>query len=309
LGKNKGKDRLKSSTLWIEVSVEVGPDACEAVAEFFDRYGKGGAVIETLPGQPGGRDTPVTRVKAYLPTRQNTKQEKAIRLGLNRLRSIYAISRLKVRLLKIDWTEGWKKGYRPHRIGKRLVITPTWKRYRPKKEDLVILMDPGMAFGTGLHPTTRLCLMALERYLHPGDRILDVGTGSGILTIAAVKLGASHVTALDIEETAVKTAKQNVALNKVSGHVELYTGTLKDLTKKVEPARLIVVNILAYTIIKMLPELKEKLRPGGFLIAGGILAELAHEFENALQEAGLTPVERFSEEDWVTLIAQFHSQF
>ncbi len=286
--------------------MEVDPEACEAVAELLGRYGKGGAVIETLPtkrGVQGG--TPVTRVKAYLPARQSSKQEKTIRMILNSLKSTYSISRLKIHALKTDWTEGWKKGYQPHKVGRRLVITPTWKRYRPKKEDLVILMDPGMAFGTGLHPTTRLCLMALERYLRPGDRILDMGTGSGILTIAAIKLGASHVTALDIEETAVEIAKQNVALNKVSDHAKLYTGTLKELKKQIQPAHLIVVNILAYTIIKVLPELKEKLLPGGYLIAGGILAELAKEFETALQEAGLNPVKRLTEEDWTTVIAQF----
>ena len=223
---------------------------------------------------------------------------------LNRLKSTYSIPRLKVHTLKTDWTEGWKKGYQPQKIGRRLVITPTWKRYRPKKEELVILMDPGMAFGTGLHPTTRLCLVALECYLRAGDRVLDAGTGSGILTIAAVKLGASRVTALDIEETAVEIARQNVTLNGVSDHVELHTGTLKDLQPRVQSAHLIVVNILAYTIIKMLPELKELLLPEGHLIAGGILAELAEEFENTLQEAGLNPVERLTEEDWVTIIAQ-----
>ncbi len=246
----------------------------------------------------------MTRVKAYLPTRQSSKQEKTIRMILNSLKSTYSISRLKVHALKTDWTEGWKKGYQPQKIGRRLVITPTWKKYRPKKEEVVILMDPGMAFGTGLHPTTRLCLMALERYLHTGDQVLDVGTGSGILTIAAVKLGASRVTALDIEETAVEIAKQNVALNKTSDHVELYTGTLKELKKQIQPAHLIIVNILAYTIIKMLPELKEKLLPGGYLITGGILAELAKEFETALQEAGLNPVEHLTEEDWITVIAR-----
>ncbi len=285
--------------------MEVDPEACEAVAELLGRYGKGGAVIETLPtkrGVQGG--TPVTRVKAYLPTRQSSKQEKTIRMILNSLKSTYSISRLKIHALKTDWTEGWKKGYQPHKVGKRLVITPTWKKYRPKKEEVIILMDPGMAFGTGLHPTTRLCLMALERYLHTGDQVLDVGTGSGILTIAAIKLGACHVTALDIEETAVGIAKQNVALNKTSDHVELYTGTLKELKKQIQPAHLIIVNILAYTIIKMLPELKEKLLPGGYLIAGGILAELAKEFETALQEAGLNPVEHLTEEDWITVIAR-----
>ncbi|MCI0527925.1 MAG: 50S ribosomal protein L11 methyltransferase, partial [Nitrospira sp.] len=133
-----------------------------------------------------------------------------------------------------------------------------------------------------------------------------VGTGSGILTIAAVKLGAIHIKALDIEEMATNVAKQNSVLNSISEHVELYTGTLKDFQKQIHPVYLIVVNILAYTIIKMLPELKEKLLPGGYIIAGGILAELAEEFENALQEARLNPVERLTEEDWVTVIAQSH---
>jgi ribosomal protein L11 methyltransferase len=300
---------LKSNTPWLEISVEVGPEACEAVAALLDHYGQGGAVIETLPARskPQLDEAAVMRVKAYLPADRNgQKKQKAIQEGLAHLRTQHSIPEVKVRALaQADWAEEWKKGYQTQKIGEHLVITPTWKKYHPKRNEIIVRMDPGMAFGTGLHPTTRLCLIALERYLRPGDRGLDVGTGSGILTIAAVKLGASHVTTLDIEETAVGIAKQNVALNGVSNHVEFYTGTLKDLKKKIRPAYLIVVNILAYTIIKMLPELKEKLLLGGYLIAGGILVDLAEEFETALQEAGLNPVERLTEEDWITVIAQF----
>jgi ribosomal protein L11 methyltransferase len=165
-------------------------------------------------------------------------------------------------------------------------------------------MDPGMAFGTGLHPTTRLCLVALEKYLKTGHHVLDVGTGSGILAISAVKLGADSVDALDIEPAAIDAAEHNSAENGVADRIKLHLGTLKELGAKIPPADLVLVNILAYTIIRMLPELKAKVRPGGLLITGGILAEFRHDVEAALKQEGFKVIKALQEEDWVSLVAR-----
>ena len=165
-------------------------------------------------------------------------------------------------------------------------------------------MDPGMAFGSGLHPTTRLCLMALERYLKAGDHVLDVGTGSGILAIAAAKLGASQITALDVEDVAVETARENATLNGVSDRIELHTGTVGSHYPEIKHAQLIVVNILAYTIIDLIVPLREKLLPGGILIGGGILDEYAQEVEDALKTRHFAVVERLVEEEWVSVVAR-----
>jgi ribosomal protein L11 methyltransferase len=306
----KGLEALKPNTNieWLEFSVQISPEASESVTALFDRLGEGGAVIESLPVRAGRMRTvkPTLTIKTYLPAdRKHTKRRKEIENGLQALKKIQSKPKIRMRkLTPSDWTEAWKKGYRTQKIGRHLMIVATWKKYSVRKGEIVIRIDPGMAFGTGLHSTTRLCLIALERYVQRDDRVLDIGTGSGIQAIAAVKLGACEVTALDIEETAVKIARQNTVLNNVSNHVQIHLGTLEALSGQIQPAQIIVVNILTYTIINMLAELKEELQPGGFLICGGILSEFAREFETALTEAQLKVIEILSEGDWITFVAR-----
>jgi ribosomal protein L11 methyltransferase len=245
------------------------------------------------------------RVNIYLPAALWDRKRPRIDKILRDLRKEYRISNPRTRELgPKDWTEQWKKGYEIRKIGERLVIVPSWKDYSARPDEVVVTMDPGMAFGTGLHTTTRLCLIALEKYLKTGEHVLDVGTGSGILTIAAVKFGAGHVTALDIEATAVEIAKQNVSQNGVSNRVNLYTGTLQEFGLEIKQANLILVNILAYTIIKMLPGLKAKLLPGGHIISSGILKEYAPDVEAAIKKEGLEIIESLQEDDWVSLVAR-----
>jgi ribosomal protein L11 methyltransferase len=293
---------------WLEVSVTVSEEACDAVEKLFNRFGKGGAVVEgRVFGQNHrSRLDRMFMVKAYLSSNAQPRNPlQAIEQGLDGLRKAYVIPKAEVRELGMEnWTEGWKKGFSILRIGERLVVVPTWKTYLPRKKDIVIRMDPGMAFGSGLHPTTRLCLIALEHYLKAGDLVLDVGTGSGIQAIAAAKLGAERITALDTESVAVETAGKNAALNGVSDRIELHAGTVGSLYSKITPAHLIVVNILAYTIIDLLLPLREKLLPGGIFIGGGILDEYVREVEDALKTRHFTIVERLVEEEWVTLVAK-----
>jgi len=253
-------------------------------------------------------DEPVSAlvwVRIYLPAAVWKRKRPRIERALRELRKEYSLSKIRTRALgPEDWAEQWKKGYQTRKVGRRTVIVPSWKRYRPKRNEIAVTMDPGMAFGSGLHPTTRLCLIALEKYLRTGDRVLDVGTGSGILAIAAAKLCAGSVDALDIEPAAIDAAKRNATENGVAKSVKLYLGTLKELGATIRPAGLVLVNILAYAIIRMLPELKSKLRPGGLLITGGILAEFRPDVEAALRREGFEVIEALQEEDWVTLVAR-----
>ncbi len=291
-----------AGTRWLEISVQADGEAGEAVAEVFNRYGEGGAVVETLWN---GTATPLVRVKTYLPVDDRAEQRRrTIEEALWHLSCIYPIPEPEVReLAPEDWAEAWKKGYRVQHLGHRLVIVPAWETYTPQPHEIVIRMEPGMAFGTGLHPTTRLCLCALEDYLRPGDHVLDVGTGSGILAIAAAKLGAAHVLALDIDPTAVQVARSNVARNDVAQRVEVHAGTVENLWARIGTMQLIVINILADTVMALAPRLAQKLAPRGHLISSGILQEQAEAVETALQDAGLAMVERRVEGDWVALVA------
>ena len=266
-------------------------------------------MIEARPeGAARFADNPVSSsvwVKIYLPAALWDRKRSKIERIFQDLRKEFRISKPRTRELgREDWTEEWKKDYRIRKIGRRMVIVPSWKIYRPKRNEIAITMDPGMAFGTGLHPTTRLCLIALEKYLKKGEDVLDVGTGSGILAIAAVKLGAGFVHALDIETTAIEVAGRNVAENGVADRIALYARTLKEVADKIPAADLIVVNILAYTIIRMLPEMKAKLRPGGLIITSGILKEYVSDVEAALKQEGFEIVESVQDEEWVSLVAR-----
>jgi ribosomal protein L11 methyltransferase len=266
-------------------------------------------VIESRPQGPARfSDNPVSTsvwVKIYLPAALWNRKRSHIERILRDIRKDYSVSKARTRELgREDWAEQWKKDYEIRKVGRRIVIVPSWKTYIPKRNEIPVTMDPGMAFGTGLHPTTRLCLIALEKYLKTGQRVLDVGTGSGILAIAAVKLGAQSVEALDIEGAAIDAAKRNAVENGVADRIKLHLGTLKELGAKIPPADLVLVNILAYTIIRMLPDLKEKLRPGGLIITSGILAEFRHDVEAALKQEGFEVIEALQEEDWVSLVAR-----
>lgn len=281
---------------WLEISLQVDEESAEAISELFNQYGEGGAVVEARP------DDPLVTVKTFVPPQDERLQP--LYEALWHLGQIRPLPEPQVREIKEEeWAEAWKAYYEPQHIGRRLVVSPSWQRYLPSDEEMVITLDPGMAFGTGLHPTTRMCLEALEEHLSCGARVLDLGTGSGILAIAAAKLGAKRVLALDIDPLAVKIAKENVLANGVGKTVEVKEGSL-------EMARgslfdLIVVNILTRTIAELIEKgLLDHLKPEGLLIAAGIMASEEEEVREAFRKRGLKGLSLLQKGDWVTLIGR-----
>lgn len=296
---------------WLEVSVQADSEAAEAVSEVFNRYCRGGAVV-CIDCSLG-----LATVKAYLPL-DDGERRRRLEEALWHLSQIYPIPAPQFReLTEGDWAAAWKEHYPLMRIGRRIVVKPPWLEYSPGSEEAVIELDPGMAFGTGLHPTTQMCLAELEGRLGAGVRVLDLGTGSGILAIAAAKLGAAKVLALDIDPIAVESAQKNVMANRVGDIVSVRCGSLEVLAPRFEVQGpptldsgpqtfdLIMVNILAEVIVALIKKgLLTHLERNGLIIAGGIIETKETEVAAALQGAGLAITGRRQERDWVTLVGR-----
>ena len=198
-----------------------------------------------------------------------------------------------------DWANNWKQYYHTQRIGKRIIVTPSWEEYTPAEGEVQMRLDPGMAFGTGTHDTTRLCLELLEEVVTPETRILDVGTGSGILSVGGVLLGAPSALGVDIDPVAVKVANENAEINEVTGKTEFVCG---DLTDKVHGKfEIVTANIVADVIIRLLSTVKNYLLKGGVLIVSGIIDTRADEVENACHEAGFATEKRLEHGGWVAI--------
>jgi ribosomal protein L11 methyltransferase len=286
---------------WTEVSVAVDAEAAEAVSALFEQYGEGGAVIEEIREPEAGPGAVRRLAKAFLPAGDEERLE-ALQQGLWHLSRIYPLAEPRVRhLAPTDWAEAWKSGYQVLHIGRRLRIVPSWIPYEPAPGDVVITLDPGMAFGTGLHPSTQLCLEALEDLVWPGMRILDVGTGSGILAIAAAKLGAAEVLAVDIEGVAVRTARENVALNGVGEVVHVEQGSVDEAFRGAFDG--VLANILAEIIARLAPDLACHVTEEGWLVVAGIIEARLPAVERAFDAAGLEIARRRQTDDWVALVA------
>ena len=200
------------------------------------------------------------------------------------------------------WTDVWKKYFKPFHAGTHLVIKPTWEPYEPEHDDLVIEIDPGMAFGSGTHETTGMCLSLLEETISGGEEIIDVGTGSGILAIGAALLGAGHVLAIDIDPDAVKVAKENVQHNHVDSTVSVRQGNLLDRVSAV--CDICVANIISDVIIAFAAPLMVHIRPGGLFICSGIVSSRGDEVAQALKEAGYEILRRETRGEWVAFLSR-----
>lgn len=200
-----------------------------------------------------------------------------------------------------DWAESWKKYYKPIRIGKNIVIKPSWEDYKLVEDDIIIELDPGMAFGTGTHETTMMCTEALEQFVKSGDMVYDIGCGSGILSIVAAKLGASKVVGVDLDELCVKVSNKNIILNNVEDIIEIKSGNLLAVVEG--KANIIVSNIIAEVIAKMTKDLKGYLSNNGIFITSGIILEKIELVENALLENGFEILDIVKKNEWACIIA------
>lgn len=302
---------------WLEVTLTVDGEAAEAVADVLTRFAPQGVAMEATRLETS-LDSDETRavgdvlVRAYLPVDAALDARRAeLEQALWHMGQLLPLPAPTFRpVADTDWAEAWKSNFRPLRLGRRLMIVPAWLEPALEPGVAAIRLDPGMAFGTGTHPTTQLCLLAIERHLAPGAPMLDLGTGSGILAIAAARLGSGPVLALDVDPEAVRVAGENVIANGVAGQVRVVAGSLAEvLAGQYGPewrgAPLVVANILARMIITLLEVgLAQIVAPGGLLVVSGILDTQAFEVTAALKIAGLTIVAQEQIDDWVALIAR-----
>jgi len=292
---------------WLEVSVQVDGEGAEAVSEVFNRYGHGGAVIEETISETDKAAGRTLTAKVYLPFENGQAVgQREIEEALWHLSQLYPIPAPRFRhLSEEDWAHAWKKHYRVLQVGQRIVVKPSWQSYTPRPVDVVVELDPGMAFGTGLHPSTRLCLIALEEHLTPGLGVLDVGTGSGILAIAAARLGAGRVLALDIDPLAVEAARANVAANEVEHIVSVGPGSWPTAEPQDQAFDIVLVNILAETIVELLNEgLVRCLQEAGLIVVSGIIESQEMMVVEVLGAQGVDLVDRLQEKDWVALVGR-----
>lgn len=204
-----------------------------------------------------------------------------------------------------DWAHAWKAYFRPQKIGSRIVVKPTWCKYRTGAEDIVVELDPGMAFGTGSHPTTALCIKMIEKHLRRGDSFLDVGTGSGILMITAAKLGAGKLCGIDKDEVAVEVAGKNLKLNRIDPNC--YRLAAGDLVAEINgPFQFVVANIFSHVILELLQDIKGVLEAGGMLVCSGIIAENQQSVISEMERIGFEILDREIEEEWVAIAGRLN---
>ena len=301
---------------WLELSVEADPEAVEAVSEILSRVAPGGSSVEPafeLVDEGLGARIDPTRpatVRAYVPARDpvaadRAADEAAAALGHLQAFGLRTIGELRTRLVdEADWADSWKAYFPVMRLGRRLVIRPTWRRHKAEPGDVVLALDPGMAFGTGLHPTTRLCLVALERLADAGRlagaRVLDVGCGSGILAIAALRLGGSEALGVDTDPIAIEATLANARRNRLARRIRAREGSLPTGEP---PFDLIAANLIAGVLVSLAPVLRSELAPGGRLVASGIFVDREAEVRAAFESAGLVVRDRTADGDWVALEA------
>lgn len=308
---------------WTEIKVKTTTEAVEAVSNIFYENGAGGVVIEDpkdflyqqkdelswdyieeeifVNGYEGAI------IKAYISEEDNvlSKIEK-IRESVNNLSDFgLDIGEMVLEVYEVnqqDWENEWKKYYKPVKVSDSIVIKPTWEEYDAALNETVIELDPGMAFGTGTHETTAMCIRALEKYITSNDTVLDIGCGSGILTIAAAKLGADRVIGVDLDPVAVKVSKENILLNSMSAFTEIRHGNLMEVVS--EKADIVVANIIADIIIPLSADVPSFLNKEGIFISSGIIKSRIDEVEKAIAENGLEILEVNIDGEWACIVAQ-----
>ena len=227
---------------------------------------------------------------------------------LNRLRSMdlgMDLGKLETRQHSVaeeDWTESWKKAFRPFRLGSHMVVKPSWESVDAQPGDHIIEIDPGMAFGTGTHETTGMCVELVEQYVKPGDRVIDIGTGTGILAIAAAHMGAGHVLATDLDAVAVRVAKENAEINGFAGTIDVRCGDLLDVVQ--ESGDVVIANIIADVIIGLAAPVRQRIVDGGIFICSGIAANRLQDVLDALNDSGYTVLKSLTRGEWCAAAAR-----
>lgn len=308
---------------WSELSVHTTEEAVDAISNILHEAGASGVVIEDSQDFDKQREDVYGEIyaldredfpndgvilKAYLPVSSFLVENvEEIKLAINNLAKFdIQLGENKVTISEVDeqdWSTAWKKYYHPVKISNRFTIVPTWENYEPVESDeLMIELDPGMAFGTGTHPTTVMSLQALEKHVKSDMTVTDVGTGSGVLAIASAMLGAKHVHALDLDPIAVKSAIENIELNHVSENIDVVEGDLLDTVK--EPADIVVANILAEIIMTFTDDAFTVVKNGGLFITSGIIETRKEDVKQSLTNAGFVIEEVMMMEDWVTMVSR-----
>ncbi|MGG0823265.1 50S ribosomal protein L11 methyltransferase [Paenibacillus turicensis] len=320
--------------IWTEITIHTTEEAVEMISNFLHESGAGGVTIDEHVDNSKPRDTSLgqwfeippndipegeAKISGYFPEGINI--EEVIQVITERIAELkdYNIDAGKASITskpvhEDDWANNWKQYFKPLRVSERLTIKPTWEEYTPASpQEKIIELDPGMAFGTGTHPTTSLCLRTLESVIQEGDEVIDVGTGSGILAIGACQLGASRVLALDLDPVAVSSATENVKLNNLEDEITVIESDLLSVIKGEEvssslgvqlPVRVVVANILAEIILMFHGDVYEALQPGGYFIASGIYKNKVEVVEAGLTDVGFEIVEINRDEDWVAFVAR-----
>jgi ribosomal protein L11 methyltransferase len=298
---------------WLEVSLVVDGELAEAVAEVLDRYTSGGVVVESgvtfVNDEDEGTPFGPVKVYGYIINDANIEENRhRVEEALWHLHTIRELPQPQFKpIADENWMAAWKEHYHPIPIGKKLLILPAWI----KQEDtsrIAVKIDPSMAFGTGTHPSTQLCLELVEQYTKPKHPVIDIGCGSGILSIAALKLGASHALGVDIDAASIKATGENSAANGVLEHVETGLGSVAEIKAgqfSIKRAPVVLANILAPVLIRLFNAgMADLVEPGGVIVLAGILAEQADGVLESASDHGLTYVERRQSGDWVALVCK-----
>ena len=310
---------------WIKMTIRTTTEGAELVTALLMELGINGAMIEdkndiALNQRPEGQwdiiDEAIAQrmdddvlVSSYIAGDERAQDTIAhVRESLVRLSRLdvgFDKGKLTLEVSSIDdedWAENWKSQYKPFRLGSHFVVKPTWEHYLAQPGDQILEIDPGMAFGTDTHETTGMCVALAEQYVKPGDRVIDVGTGTGILAIAAAYMGAQDVLAIDIDPVAVRVARDNIVLNGLEGRITAREGDLLEAVDEV--ADVVIANIIADVICLLAEPVKAHIRPGGLFICSGIARERQDEVLDALNAAGYADLDVRNQGEWAAICAR-----
>lgn len=303
---------------WIEIRIKTTEEAYDAVSEMLTDIGAGGVAIEdpndirAEVAKPNSLDYADDEfleglgddvlIKAYFPDTVSLNELTAlVHEKLDWISGFLDVGKGYDGYAEVDeedWSTAWKKYYKPLKLTERIIIKPSWEAYEKQDSEIVIELDPGMAFGTGTHETTQMCAALLDEFVKPEDRVMDIGCGTGILAIIAVKLGAQRVAALDVDPMAVRITEENSVMNGVSHHIEASVGILQDYPKGIQ-ADIIVANIIASVIVDLADVIPQYLKAGGTFITSGIIRERRDEVIKAYEAIGLSPLIIKEMGEWV----------